>query len=343
MREEAHRAGVSLGVVAGAAAAAKKELESARKATESQAEAYRELEAALGDQRLLLDQLEKLRAGSFLEMNSRSLPNGEEIFVTMRTELEKLGVTAFTVDQALDEVMGEHRLREFEAFARLAGRERGFSSGTMDVFFEGVRAARAMAREEADKAREALEALNEEARREMPEAFVTGFTAAAKEMRDLERVGADVANGLQSAFQTGFFDFFKERVFDLRSVLGSLLDVGLNSVSALLSGGVVNGLGALLPGFAAGGRPPGGRPVIVGERGPEVVKLPSGSEVIPNHRLGEVGGGGNVTIHYSPTINAVDAGSFESLLARNPRALVGPLVELFGSNMQLRAAVRATQ
>ena len=39
---------------------------------------------------------------------------------------------------------------------------------------------------------------------------------------------------------------------------------------------------------AAGGYVFGGGPVLVGERGPEVVNLPGGSNVIPNGRLGDV-------------------------------------------------------
>ena len=69
-------------------------------------------------------------------------------------------------------------------------------------------------------------------------------------------------------------------------------------------------LGSLL-GFANGGIIPTNGPVIVGERGPELLVGASGNRVIPN---GQFGGGGAVTYN----INAVDAASFKALVARDP-------------------------
>lgn len=46
-----------------------------------------------------------------------------------------------------------------------------------------------------------------------------------------------------------------------------------------------------IPGFADGGRPPTGRPSIVGERGPEVFVPDSAGTIIPNDKLGGMGGG----------------------------------------------------
>lgn len=40
-----------------------------------------------------------------------------------------------------------------------------------------------------------------------------------------------------------------------------------------------------LPGFADGGRPPTGEPIIVGENGPEVVQMDQPGTVVPNHEL----------------------------------------------------------
>ena len=52
-----------------------------------------------------------------------------------------------------------------------------------------------------------------------------------------------------------------------------------------------------LPGFAAGGRPPVGKPAIVGERGPELFVPRQAGTIVPNHELG--GGGGSVNISVS--------------------------------------------
>jgi phage-related minor tail protein len=68
--------------------------------------------------------------------------------------------------------------------------------------------------------------------------------------------------------------------------------------------------GKSLLGFANGGMIPTNGPVIVGERGPEILTGAAGRNVIPNNALG----GGTVTY----IINAVDAPSFQSLVARDP-------------------------
>ena len=52
----------------------------------------------------------------------------------------------------------------------------------------------------------------------------------------------------------------------------------------------VSGLFSALPGFALGTNFAPGGLAIVGERGPELVDLPRGSQVVPNHRMPEAGG-----------------------------------------------------
>jgi hypothetical protein len=78
---------------------------------------------------------------------------------------------------------------------------------------------------------------------------------------------------------------------DFRSSLSSILS---QAGGSLIQSGL-GGLGKLIgvPGFAKGtGFAPGGL-ALVGERGPEVVDLPRGSRVTPNHRLNE---GGQVAV-----------------------------------------------
>jgi len=54
---------------------------------------------------------------------------------------------------------------------------------------------------------------------------------------------------------------------------------------------------AFLPGFATGTNYAPGGYAVVGEKGPEIVNLPRGSQVIPNHRIGR-GGGRGVTNNF---------------------------------------------
>lgn len=83
-------------------------------------------------------------------------------------------------------------------------------------------------------------------------------------------------------------------------------------------GGFFGGIGKLF-GFANGGIPPVGQPSIVGERGPELFVPQSAGRIIPNDKLGmgqPIINNNSTAVTYS--IQAVDASSFRTLLARDP-------------------------
>jgi hypothetical protein len=91
-----------------------------------------------------------------------------------------------------------------------------------------------------------------------------------------------------------------------RAVLGPL---------ANLMGGSSSGVGilsALIPKFANGtDNAPGGL-AIVGEKGPELINLPGGSQVVPNHHLGSaMGGSQNVHV----TVSVDDDGKIQAYVA----------------------------
>lgn len=75
-------------------------------------------------------------------------------------------------------------------------------------------------------------------------------------------------------------------------------------------GGIISTIASFL-GFADGGIIPNNRPVIVGERGPEILAGASGMRVMSNQ---DAFGGSVVTYN----INAVDAVSFRQLVSRDP-------------------------
>ena len=79
------------------------------------------------------------------------------------------------------------------------------------------------------------------------------------------------------------------RIKVIRPMLNSVFQSGFNPFDFV---------GGLL-GFADGGRPPVGKPSIVGERGPELFVPDGTGTIIPNHRLG---GGAKITIQ-----NNIDA------------------------------------
>jgi len=78
----------------------------------------------------------------------------------------------------------------------------------------------------------------------------------------------------------------------LRNVANILLQLGINT--ALQGTGF--GIFKNLSGFANGGRPPVGKPSIVGERGPELFVPNTSGTIVPNNKLGG-GGSTNVVVN----------------------------------------------
>ncbi|MEZ5880061.1 MAG: hypothetical protein R3D35_05240 [Nitratireductor sp.] len=123
-----------------------------------------------------------------------------------------------------------------------------------------------------------------------------GSNALSGLLRDLAH-GRDAATSFENALQ---------------SLADRLIDMAIqNLVGAIFGGGMGGGLGGLLggfggfgmpvdpwaglrvPGLADGGPVSGGKPYIVGERGPELMIPKSSGNIIPNHALG---GGGNMQV-----------------------------------------------
>ena len=84
----------------------------------------------------------------------------------------------------------------------------------------------------------------------------------------------------------------------LNMIARQLLQLGINTLLFNVFGGST-GIFKNLPTFANGGRPPVGKPSIVGERGPELFVPSSAGTVIPNHSLG-----GGVTNNIDVNVDA---------------------------------------
>ncbi len=130
---------------------------------------------------------------------------------------------------------------------------------------------------------------------------------ASKSLRSLARSTA-LASASQALFgqQTAFANNQLVRQQQLekkqqKSTIGS-------AIGGALFGGVGAAVGGIIGGFFAdGGRPPIGRPSVVGEKGAEVFVPDSAGTIIPNNELGGVT---NVTFN----INTVDQRGFAELL-----------------------------
>lgn len=153
--------------------------------------------------------------------------------------------------------------------------------------------------------------------------FSAGFEKAyrqySEDSKNAFNAAGKVFNKITSEMEDAFVNFAKTGKFEWKNFVSSMLEELLRSqikqLMAGLFGNVSSGgnfvstLGSLL-GFANGGVIPTNGPVMVGERGPEILSGVAGRVVTPNNQLG----GGSVTYN----ISAVDAMSFKQMIARDP-------------------------
>ena len=134
---------------------------------------------------------------------------------------------------------------------------------------------------------------------------------AIERLNDLYKdIGSTIKDGLVQGIQaaidgTKSLGEIAGSVF--RKISDALLDFG---VSMALSNLPIPGAKKFF-GFANGGRPPKGRPSIVGERGPELFVPDSAGTIIPNHEMG----GANIVVNVDASGSAVqgDGGQAEEL------------------------------
>jgi lambda family phage tail tape measure protein len=167
------------------------------------------------------------------------------------------------------------------------------------------------------------------------ENFSIGWSKAYNQYLENTRNAANTAASLFQTLTTGFEDawvkFVKTGKLSFKDLVNSMIadlaraqarnlfaslfgPVGSNNnlsgpASAALLG---------LPGYAAGGMIPANQLSVVGEKGPELFIPKTSGTIIPNNMLsaGSPAGLGNTSVTYN--INAVDALSFKSMIARDP-------------------------
>jgi hypothetical protein len=123
-----------------------------------------------------------------------------------------------------------------------------------------------------------------------------GYNNTAERVKAAEAERAKLAKDAGRILANGFEDaiFAGEKLSGVIKQLGQDImrlifrRMVTNPLADFFSGGISKILG-----FADGGRPPVGKPSIVGERGPELFVPSSAGTIIPNHKLGGVGGGGS--------------------------------------------------
>lgn len=133
---------------------------------------------------------------------------------------------------------------------------------------------------------------------------------------------ADIVDGTKSASQ-GFADLGK-------SILRMLTESAIKAaiIQPIFGAIGLSGIGSLIPKFASGTDYAPGGTALVGEKGPELVNLPRGSQVIPAAATAKAlnQGGGGTTIQYSIDARGADSGTvarIQSVLAQHARAIAG--------------------
>lgn len=91
----------------------------------------------------------------------------------------------------------------------------------------------------------------------------------------------------------------------IKKTFGKALGIP-GAIAAIALGTIITGLAQKLkvPAFANGVTNFSGGLALVGERGPELVTLPGGSSVIPNHQLGDISGAGAISVTVAGSFRA---------------------------------------
>jgi len=148
--------------------------------------------------------------------------------------------------------------------------------------------------------------------------IVEGTTTAAKalndETKDIANSFAEIGNTIGSQISDALVgaingtkslgEAAKNIINDLAN---SLLRMGINTL--LKSTGL--GIFSNLIGFANGGRPPVGRPSIVGEKGPELFVPSSAGTIIPNNKIGGMSGPTNIVVNVDASGSSVEGNEDE--------------------------------
>lgn len=148
--------------------------------------------------------------------------------------------------------------------------------------------------------------------------FATGWKNAFEEYEeaatDSAKLAGDIFNRFSKGMEDSIVDFAKTGKFEMKDFLADIAEMILRAgIQKLIARafGLGGGSGGMpfAGGFANGGTIPSGQFGLVGENGPELISGPA--------NITPITAGGSTTVNYN--INAVDAPSFQNLVARDPK------------------------
>jgi tape measure domain-containing protein len=165
---------------------------------------------------------------------------------------------------------------------------------------------------EQEDATRAIIAANELRKKKEKETNDAAEAALEAQQREAQRL-QQLFGGIGQSISTGIVDSLTKAQNaaealgnTLRDVANQLLQLGVNT--ALKAAFPGSSLFSGLLGFADGGRPPVGRPSIVGERGPELFVPDRAGTIVPNHMMG----GANVTVNVDASGSSVEGSADEA-------------------------------
>jgi hypothetical protein len=258
---------------------------------------------------ILQDLLDNL---TFTDMASRLIPG-------MQTDAVKFFTEALRNEIGLALEFSDEQLAEFLPFGSVdfSDLRKTISDSVKKGFITGVKDGT-----ESNKTVEEVKSFFEKLAEQFAKAAETtvlnlkqkfeaaGIGEFARTLEDgLVKAATAFEDALTQAFLTGKADFN-----DLADLIKQTL------VKAFIQKAITGPIFALF-GLASGGPAKAGQPYIVGEEGPELFIPKNSGTVIPNDETMAMAGGqsigtGRTTINYN--INAVDAPSFQQLVARDP-------------------------
>ena len=134
------------------------------------------------------------------------------------------------------------------------------------------------------------------------------YANALRLQPELEKV-ANLYKSIASTIETGLVDAIEGAINGTKTLGDVARSVFAQIQRSLIQFGVNAFLGGIgIPGFANGGRPPVGKPSIVGERGPELFVPDRAGTIIPNNQLG---GTTNVVVNVDASGSAVEGDEAE--------------------------------
>ena len=232
----------------------------------------------------------------------------------IKSQIEMVGLS--DKEKVIQEELNKLREQERDKLLELTKLRTQFpsSAGEIDKRMSDVRAEYENQRQEVQKTLEARQAAEEDFGLAMSESFKNYRDQATNAARIARDVFTTATKGMEDALTK----FVKTGKLSFKSLISDMLETILRSqIQAIVAqifsiGGKIGG-GILenIRGYANGGMIPNNGPMLVGERGPEIISGAAGRIVTPNNQLG----GSMVTYN----INAVDAMSFKQMIAQDPQ------------------------